>query len=72
MDIFELDVSTVHQLQTEGFQLLERANFICSSYFFPDCDCPPLLEWDEICLGARLLLGNYTGRVFEVILNHFD
>ena len=72
MDIFELDVSTVHQLQTQGFQLLERANLIYSSYFFPDCDCPPTLEWDEICLGVRLLLGDYTGREFEVIFINFQ
>ena len=66
MDIFELDVQTVQQLQSQGFNLLERANLIYSSFFFPDCDTPPTLEWNDLCVGVHLLLGDFTGRDFEV------
>ena len=66
MDIFELDASTVQQLQVQGFHLLERANLIYSNYFFPNCDNPPTLEWSELCIGVHLLVDEYSGREFEV------
>ena len=68
MDIFELDQQAVQVLQGQGFNLLERANLIYAVNFFPDCDNPPTLNWVELTTGVNLLLGDYEGREFEVII----
>ena len=69
MDIFELSPSAVKQLQGQGFNLLEKANLIYASYFFPNCDHPPTLEWEELTVGVHLLLDDFEGREKEVNLD---
>ena len=66
MEVFELDLTAIKQLQVQGFNLVEKANLIYSGYFFPDCDNPPTLEWDELTTGVHLLLDDFKGRDFEV------
>ena len=59
MDIFELDTSTVQQLQAQGFNLVEKANAIFADYFYPNCDTPPTLEWEKLTTGVHLLIDEF-------------
>ena len=66
MEIFDLDQKSVTQLSQQGFNLVEKVNDIFSTFFFPDCDQAPYLEWPDLVIGVHLLLNDKEGRTLQV------